>query len=202
MLSLLKLLDTEENISTLTDTIAEVHRKKLQSDTSLQALEKELNKIKKSLANLLTAIEAGILTDTTKERLQELEHEKAVIEARILIEKEKIKEQLTQADIRKYLSKAVSQNRKRLVELLIRQITVFNDKIELLLKYKKDDTPPEQPKRGRKIRNENNPDGFISDRGFLCLEYSYTYMMKKAGRVKPGEQAHAVYKSITVQVFI
>ena len=127
MLSLLKLLDTEENISTLTDTIAEVHRKKLQSDTSLQALE---NKIKKSLANLLTAIEAGILTDTTKERLQELEHEKAVIEARILIEKEKIKEQLTQADIRKYLSKAVSQNRKRLVGLLIRQITVFNDKIE------------------------------------------------------------------------
>ena len=200
--SLLKLLDTEENISTLTDTIAEVHRKKLQSDTSLQALEKELNKIKKSLANLLTAIEAGILTDTTKERLQELEHEKAVIEARILIEKEKIKEQLTQADIRKYLSKAVSQNRKRLVELLIRQITVFNDKIELLLKYKKDDTPPEQPKRGRKKRNENNPDGFISDRGFLCLEYSYTYTMKKAGRVKPGEQAHAVYKSITVQVFI
>ena len=200
--SLLKLLDTEENISTLADTIAEVHCKKLQSDTSLQALEKELNKIKKSLANLLTAIEAGILTDTTKERLQELEHEKTVIEARILIEKEKIKEQLTQTDIRKYLSKAVSQNSKRLVELLIRQITVFNDKIELLLKYKKDDTPPEQPKRGRKKRNENNPDGFISDRGFLCLEYSYTYTMKKAGRVKPGEQAHAVYKSITVQVFI
>ena len=113
-----------------------------------------------------------------------------------------VKEQLSQADIRKYLTKAVSQNRKRLVELMIRQITVFNDRIELLLKYKKDDTPPEQPKRGRKKRNDKNPDGFISERGFLCLEYSYTYTAKKAGRVKPGEQVHTVVKSVTVQVFI
>ena len=87
--------------------------------------------------------------------IKELENEKTMIETRILIEKEKIKEQLSQADIRKYLTIAVSQNRKRLVELLIRQITVFNDRIKLLLKYKKDDTPPEQPKRGRKKRNDN-----------------------------------------------
>ena len=43
-------------------------------------LKSELQEIEKRLRNLIDAIEQGIITPTTKERLQELEQEKARLE--------------------------------------------------------------------------------------------------------------------------
>lgn len=59
------------------------HFKKLQEGSHLNALEHELADIKRSIKNIMNAIEQGIFTDTTKERLLELEKEQTRLEREI-----------------------------------------------------------------------------------------------------------------------
>ena len=46
------------------------------TEAEIVALEKEIAEIEKKLNNLLKAIEAGVLTETTMSRMQELEEKK------------------------------------------------------------------------------------------------------------------------------
>jgi hypothetical protein len=54
--------------------------------TEIGILEEQLAETKKALRNVMNAIEQGIITETTKERMQELELEKKRIENRLLLE--------------------------------------------------------------------------------------------------------------------
>ena len=53
-------------------------------------LEKQLLEVKKNLKNILKAIEAGIYTATTKDRLLQLEDQQAKLEAEILFEQRRL----------------------------------------------------------------------------------------------------------------
>ena len=51
--------------------------------TDLKMLQQQLSKTNKKIDNILNAIEQGIITDSTKQRLQELENKKKDIEIQI-----------------------------------------------------------------------------------------------------------------------
>lgn len=59
-------------------------------NTMLKVAEKELQHVQKSIKNIMKAIEQGIITDTTKERLLELEARQAQLESEVKIENLKI----------------------------------------------------------------------------------------------------------------
>lgn len=61
--------------------------KQVRSESLLATYEQDLEEVKKSLKNIMRAIEQGIFTDTTKERLQELEQERRELEGHIATEK-------------------------------------------------------------------------------------------------------------------
>lgn len=76
------------------ETIERIARKTMEiiekesADTSyLNGLQNELKGIKKKIKNLMNAIEQGIITPTTKERMDELEAEKNDLEGRLLVRK-------------------------------------------------------------------------------------------------------------------
>lgn len=52
-------------------------------NTTLKLLQQELSKVEKKIKNMISAIEQGIITDSTKTRLQELEGKKKDIEIEI-----------------------------------------------------------------------------------------------------------------------
>lgn len=89
--TLTKALMKPSNFSVVVNGIMELHRQQLADDTQLRILEKELQHTAKAITNLLAAIEAGIFTDSTKSRLQELEEKKKELEEKILLEKSKVK---------------------------------------------------------------------------------------------------------------
>ena len=62
-------------------TVAYSERK--EADSHIGILEDQLAETKRGIKNILTAIEQGIITPSTKDRLQELEREQAKIEASI-----------------------------------------------------------------------------------------------------------------------
>ena len=136
-------LTKSDNLKILTDKVFELYCAKTQDESDLHRYEKELAANDKAIKNVLVAIEEGIFTPSTKQRLNELEEKKVRLEQAITVESAKEKNLLTKADIEHYITAAVKLSAKQMVELLVERIDVYIDKICIKLKYT--DTPIEPP---------------------------------------------------------
>lgn len=132
-----------ENIALITDNVFALYTAKFTDDSDLHRYEKELAATDKAIKNILAAIEEGIFTPSTKQRLTELEEKKIRLEQAITIESAKEKNMLTKTDIERYICDAVKLTAKQMVELLVERIDVYADKICIKLKYS--DTPIKPP---------------------------------------------------------
>ena len=78
---------TGKNLTIIVDEIYKQHNAKLLGDNPVKTLEKELLRINKSITNIMNAIEQGIITDTTKDRLQELESTRKDLQEKLIFER-------------------------------------------------------------------------------------------------------------------
>ena len=69
----------------------------------------------------MSAIEKGILTDTTKQRLEELEHQKKDLQEKLIIEQSKQQFELTKVDIQNYFKFTMKQCPDRPLNYLIKK---------------------------------------------------------------------------------
>lgn len=123
---------TDENIEKIATRAMEVFEKESADTTYLTGLQDQLKEIKKKIKNIMTAIEQGIITSTTKERLEELESEKNHIEGQIA--KEKIKKPLlTKERIMFWLLSFKKgdvtdrEYQRRVVDTLVNSVYVYDD---------------------------------------------------------------------------
>ena len=80
----MKLIQNDMVIDSLVAAVMELQNKE---STSLPLYEKQLRETETGIQNMLNAIQAGILTSSTKERLEALEGQKKDLEAKIAEEK-------------------------------------------------------------------------------------------------------------------
>ena len=115
----------------------------LQEDNSLDKLKElqtELKNVQKSKNNIIAAIEQGIITPTTKDRLQELEHLESDLQVKIATEKKSESKNLTAPEIEKFLKKYCSGNmqdetfRFELTHTFVKEILLFKNRFEITLK--------------------------------------------------------------------
>lgn len=81
----------DDVLNWIADTVAEYGRKH-NDNSQISLLESQLAENKRATKNLLAAIEMGIVTETTKSRLLELEAEQSKLVGRLAIEKSEIPE--------------------------------------------------------------------------------------------------------------
>lgn len=112
-----------------------------QENTAIPLLEKQLREVDRKLDNLMKAIEEGLFTRTTKERLDALEAQKDELTAKIA--DEKLRKPSFNADfIRFWLMKFrkfdVSQQkqRKALIEIFVNAIFLYDDRMLITFNYK------------------------------------------------------------------
>ena len=124
------------------DRLADMLIAKLNAESStLPILRKQLDEIEKGIDNLVNAIQAGILTASTKQRLEQLEVEKSEISVQILKE-EIAKPTVTKEDILAYLIKYRKLNmkqldhRRRLIDSFVNAIYLFDDYLVITFNYK------------------------------------------------------------------
>lgn len=172
---------TGKNLDIIVDEIFKYHNAKLLSENSVKMLEKELAQTCKSISNVMKAIEQGIITDTTKERLQELETTKRELQERLLLERMQEKVLLDKKTIADYLQKGVSEEPQMMIESLVEKVYVHSDHIELILHYVNE---PNNPKP-RIDEIDGLPEG-QNLRGFLIFrttttidEYTFKGLFKK-----------------------
>ena len=92
------------------------------------------------------ALQEGIITPSTKERLNMLESDKAEIEEQIAKEELALSKQISRDDVEYYLRRAIKSSPKILLNNLVDKVIVYDDKIEIYYKYchKIPDDPDDQ----------------------------------------------------------
>ena len=123
---------TDENIERIATKAMELIQKELEDTSVLIGLQGMLRECNKKIKNLMTAIEQGIITPTTKERLEELEEERRELEGKIAKEEMK-KPLLSKERIMYWLTSFKSgdiqdiEYQRRIIDTLVNSIFVYDD---------------------------------------------------------------------------
>ena len=130
----------------------------LGEDLVMKSLQSELNEIDKSLDNLLKAVEKGMYTSLTQDRILELEKSKRKSEKKIARQQVIAIKPLDEKKVSEFiysfasLDYTVANNRKRLIELFVRKAYCFKDKI--LIFYNASLDPKQEIKLEKNTENE------------------------------------------------
>lgn len=123
---------TDENIEKISTRAMELIEKELQDTSVLIGLQERLKETNKRIKNLMSAIEQGIITPTTKERLEELEEERRDLEGQIAREEMK-KPLLTKERIMYWLESFKRgdiedvEYQRRIIDTLVNSVYVYDD---------------------------------------------------------------------------
>ena len=120
----------------INERLAELNLKR-----KIPRLKEQLDETEKRISNVMDAIEQGIITDSTKDRLAQLESKKKELEITILQEKIK-KPFLTKEQIRFGIEKfrkldiTTQDGKRRLIDGFVNSIYLFDDKVTLTFNFK------------------------------------------------------------------
>ena len=134
----MKLIQDDAVIDKIVQLIMDVQN---QENTTIPLLEKQLREVNKKLDNLMKAIEDGLYTRTTKERLEALEIQKDELTVKIADEKLK-KPSFNEDFIRFWLMKfrkfdiSQKKQRKALIEIFVNAIFLYDDRMLITFNYK------------------------------------------------------------------
>lgn len=109
-------------------------------DATLTAMKEELAQNKKATANLLKAIEMGIITETTRDRLVELEAEKKDLEQSINSQ-ERVLQQITPGQVRFFLERFRDMDaddrevQRQLIRTFVQEIYLYDDHMKILFSF-------------------------------------------------------------------
>ena len=111
-----------------------------QENVNIPLYERELRETKISIQNMLNAIQQGILTRSTKERLEELEATRDDLENKIACEKlakPRISEEFLTFWLHRFRKLDVKQkaHRKMLIDTFVNAIFLYDDKMEITYNY-------------------------------------------------------------------
>ena len=119
-----------------------------QSNIALNLLLKEQRQTVNAIHNIMTAIENGGTSNTVMQRMCELENRQSELEKQILIEKSKSAIQLTEKQIREFYSQALALEPKLLINYLVKQVALYDDKIEIQFNAPINISPDDESRRG------------------------------------------------------
>jgi DNA invertase Pin-like site-specific DNA recombinase len=134
----MKLLMNDAVIDAIVAMVMELQDKE---NTNLPLYEQQLRETETAIQNMLDAIQQGILTKSTKSRLEELEATKEALE--IKITNEKLTKPRVSAEFvtsffegfRKYNVKK-PEHRKRLVDTFVSAVYLYDDRVVITFNYK------------------------------------------------------------------
>ena len=116
----------------------------IQDQSIINILLTEQKQIEKEINNYLDAIGKGLVTMSTKRRLEELEARQEELIGKIAIEESKAKICLSKDEVEQYIKKALSNNAKSMIDMLVKKIIVYDDKLEIELNYTDRNSPDDE----------------------------------------------------------
>lgn len=125
----------QKNLDTITDLIYEENKKRTKNNNSLISIKSDLQRVNSAISNIMSAIEKGIITETTKSRLEELETQRKDLNEKLIIEESKVSYELTKDDIQNFFKLTMKECPDKAIDLFLKFVKVYEDKIEIGLNY-------------------------------------------------------------------
>jgi len=124
-------LNKPQVMEIIVNGLLQEQQRQAQCNTALNFLLKEKRTAENSIDNIMSAIENGGTSNTAMKRLRELENCVETLDKQIVIERSKVAVMLNETDIREFYSRALLLEPKMLVNYLVKEIVLFDDKIEI-----------------------------------------------------------------------
>ena len=121
--------------------VAEVMELQDRENTTLPLLEKQMREVENDIENMLNAIQAGVLTNSTKSRLEKLEAQQKELEIRIAEEKI-ARPRLSENQVRFWLTRFrkldpnVKSHRETLINTFVNAVYLYDEKVLITFNYK------------------------------------------------------------------
>jgi len=124
----------KETIEFIADRVVEIQRQEQEDKSILRYYEQQLRDTQSAINNIMKAIEAGIITSSTKSRLFELEEQKSIIEGEI--EREKIitpvieKEQVI-FSLERFFGGDINNKeyQRNIIDMFVNKVILYDNKI-------------------------------------------------------------------------
>ena len=130
-----EMFQQDNNLELIADEIMKIYESKQKEQSVLNLLTSELQETQRSIENLLTAIQQGIITSSTKTRLEELEMKADELKLQISKEQSKLENRISRELIMQYLRTGIKKSAQVLIDWLIDKIVLYDDKIEIFYLY-------------------------------------------------------------------
>ena len=194
--------------------IAKVMELQNKENTNIPLYEKQLRDAESGIQNMLNAIQAGILTSSTKERLEQLEETKRELEARIAEEK-LAKPKVTEEFIRFWLLRfrkldmSLKDQRQALVDTFINAIYLYDDKVLITFNYK-EGTQTVTFGEASEIASEGNgsdldcftaPKNAVKSKDFMAFLFFWQSLHTFAHLLHTLQKSHELFVSLAQRVF-
>ena len=132
------IIHNEENLCHIADELMVLLSK---GSELIPVLEAQLKEVRKSIRNMMRAIEQGIITRNTKEHLLELEAEEDRLVANIQAEEEKlpkISREMILFALHRFsnLNLSIAKNKELLIDGMVKAILLYDDRIVVYLTFK------------------------------------------------------------------
>lgn len=125
-------LEKPEILKAIVRNVLETQKELSNKNSAVENLINTKKQAKKALDNLVLAVEQGVVTKTTGQRIKELELQIEELEKQILLENTKTEYLLTEEDVKAYYKTALKQESAALISYLIKEIKLYNDKAEII----------------------------------------------------------------------
>ena len=158
-----------ENIDWMTDLVMK-YRNKIIAESDIGYLEDKLKENKTAIKNVMKAIEMGVVTETTKARLQELEAEQKEVLSSLLAEKRGIPD-VTRDHVQFFFESFRNGDvnsikyKKTLIKHFLRAVYLYDDHIKITFDYDDSDTGVEIPFEDSGAENSEDTSVLIDSLG-------------------------------------
>ena len=128
---LIEQLNNSKTLDKIANNILKVQESEDCENTLLTSLNKEKYETQNTLNNIMKAVEQGVVNNTTNKRMIELENKLEDIERQIIVEKSKRNFKLTKEDVLLYFNDALKLEPQLLINYLVNQIILFDNKMQI-----------------------------------------------------------------------
>ena len=204
----MKLVEDDASVNAI---IAKVMELQNQESTDLPIYEKQLKETEVGITNMLNAIQMGILTSSTKERLEALEEQRKELQARIAEErlaKPKMKEEFVRFWLLRFrkLDMTQPEQRQALVDTFINAIYLYDDKVLITFNYKEG---TETVAFGEAVKAEKSsdmcargaPENAVKSKDFMAFLFLRQRLHTLAHFLHTLQKSHELFASLAQRVF-
>lgn len=131
--TLLEVLNKPKHIDAIVKGIIDSQSQLYDNNAYLTNLLKERKQAETTLNNIMQAVENGLMNNTTNKRMKELETLLEELERKIVVERSKKNIKIDYEQIHNYYLEALKLDPFMLINYIVKQIIVYEDKVEIIL---------------------------------------------------------------------